>query len=123
MRSVLRPHADIEIIGEAENGIEACSCVERLQPSLILMDINMPKMNGIDATRWIKERHPEVVVIGLTVNDDEVTMALMRQAGATSVVNKETVVDDLYPAIKSLDWKIEATSKQEIPTILGGPTA
>ena len=69
LRSVLESYADVEIIGEASNGTEAVACANRLQPSIVVMDVSIPIMNGIEATRLIKERHPDTIVIGLSVQE------------------------------------------------------
>ncbi|HSL03197.1 MAG TPA: PAS domain S-box protein, partial [Nitrospiraceae bacterium] len=71
LRSVLETYVDIEVIGEASDGEEAVVKAEQFQPSVIVMDINMPKMNGIKATAQIKARFPSTVIIGLSVNADE----------------------------------------------------
>src|SRR6202050_687741 len=63
MKAVLKRAAEFELVGEAANGTEAVSLEEELTPALVLMDINMPEMNGIEATRSMVSRHPEVVVI------------------------------------------------------------
>ena len=102
LRSVLDVHSDIQIVGEAGNGEEAVALVEILRPSLVVMDINMPKMNGIDATAKIKARHPTCMVIGLSVNADEHNREAMRQAGADLLLTKEVAVDELYQAIQNV---------------------
>jgi len=99
LRSVLDGYADIEVIGEAANGEEAVAMTERLRPSLVLMDINMPKMSGVDATAHIKARHPEIVVIGLSVQTGHEPHLAMLKAGATRLLTKEAAVDQLHHAI------------------------
>jgi DNA-binding NarL/FixJ family response regulator len=99
VQSLLRRHADIQIVGEARNGEEALAQVGQLAPDVVLMDINMPRMNGVETTRRIKASHPGVIVIGLTLNDDVATTSTMHLAGASSVVQKERVLDDLHQAI------------------------
>lgn len=99
LRSVLDGYADIEVIGEASNGEEAVAMTERLRPSLVLMDINMPKMSGVDATSPIKTRDPEIVVIGLSVQAGHEPHLAMLKAGATRLLTKEAAVDQLHHAI------------------------
>ena len=99
LRSVLDGYADIEVIGEASNGEEAVAMTERLRPSLVLMDINMPKMSGVDATSHIKTRHPEIVVIGLSVQAGHEPHLAMLKAGATRLLTKEAAVDQLHHAM------------------------
>jgi PAS domain S-box-containing protein len=99
LRSVLESYQDVAIVGEACNGEEAVSFVERLQPTVVLMDINMPKMNGIEAAAEITSRYPAIVVIGLSVNADGANETAMRKAGAATLLTKEAAVDELYRTI------------------------
>ena len=99
LRSVLESYADIEVVGEASNGEEAVVMTARLRPSLVLMDINMPKMSGVDATAHIKARYPEIVVIGLSVQVGHESHLAMLKAGATRLLTKEAAVDQLHHAI------------------------
>ena len=99
LRSVLDGYADIEVVGEASNGEEAVTMTERLRPSLVLMDINMPKMSGVEATARIKARHPEIVIIGLSVQAGHESHLAMLKAGATRLLTKEAAVDQLHHAI------------------------
>jgi len=100
MRSILDAYADVEVVGEAADGQEAISLVNQLRPSVVVMDINMPRMNGIEATREIRMRHPAVVVIGLSVQADPFSRSEMVRAGATALITKEAAVDELYQAIQ-----------------------
>lgn len=100
MRSILDAYADVEVVGEAADGQEAISLVNQLRPSVVVMDINMPRMNGIEATREITVRHPTVVVIGLSVQADPFSRSEMVRAGATALITKEAAVDELYQAIQ-----------------------
>jgi PAS domain S-box-containing protein len=99
LRSVLDDYADIEVVGEASHGDEAITMTERLRPSLVLMDVNMPKMSGVEATARIKTRHPEVVIIGLSVQAGYESHLAMLKAGATRLLTKEAAVDQLHHAI------------------------
>ena len=90
----------IEVIGEASNGEEAVDLTEQLQPTAVVMDLNMPRMNGIEATAKIKMRHPEIVVIGLSVNTSLENQDAMQMAGASTLLTKEAAVDQLYGAIQ-----------------------
>ena len=99
LRSVLEGFADIEIIGEVSNGHEAVEMTRQLQPSAVVMDVNMPMMGGIEATAIIKERQPDVVVIGLTINATIENEEAMRRAGASLLLTKEAAVEELHGAI------------------------
>ena len=72
---------------------------EQLNPAVVVMDINMPKMNGIEATARLRARYPHIAVIGLSVNVGEENKRAMKKAGATSLITKEAAVDQLYIAI------------------------
>ena len=92
---------DVELIGEAANGREAIARVEELKPDVVLMDLVMPEMDGVTATREIKVRYPDVKVLVLTsfVNDAQLTPAL--QAGASGYLLKDIAADDLMKAIRA----------------------
>lgn len=77
----------VEVVGEAENGQEAIEAVQTLQPDLVVMDYMMPVLGGAEATRQIKEIHPEVAVIGFTAADDQGIQSLL-SAGAVAVIDK-----------------------------------
>lgn len=92
---------EVEFVGEASDGLEAIEAVERLQPDIILMDIVMPKMNGIEATRAIMSSHPDTKIIALTsFSDDEQLVKNALQAGAVGYFFKDITVDDLADAIR-----------------------
>lgn len=106
LRSVLESYPDVEVVGESSNGEQAVAAAEALQPTVVLMDINMPKMNGIEATEVIKVRSPSMIVIGLSVNAGGANAEAMKQAGAAMLLTKEAAVEELYQAIReTLDLK------------------
>jgi DNA-binding NarL/FixJ family response regulator len=88
-KSVVRVTPGFEVVGEAETGEEALELVEQLHPQLILMDINMPGINGIETTRRIIEAHPEIKVILLSTYVADDLPADARTCGASAYVNKE----------------------------------
>lgn len=100
LRNVLEEYDDVMVVGEASNGAEALDQVETLRPSMVVMDINMPKMNGIEATAAIKARYPDISVIGLSVQAGGVNEESMKQAGAVTLLTKEAAVEDLYRTIQ-----------------------
>ena len=100
LRSMLEGFPDIEVIGEAANGQEAVDLTEQFMPAAVVMDVNMPLMNGIEATSKIKARHPEIVVIGLSVNTSLDNQEAMQIAGASRLLTKEAAVEQLYGAIQ-----------------------
>ena len=102
LRSLLETYTDIEVVGEASNGEEALSSVVTHQPAIVVMDINMPKMNGIEATAVIRGRYPEIIVIGLSVQAGEEMQQAMLKAGASALLTKEAAVDQLYETIHAV---------------------
>jgi PAS domain S-box-containing protein len=100
LRSLLEGFKDLEVIGEASNGQEVVEMANQLQPSAVVMDINMPVMTGIEATAKIKSRNPDVVVIGLSVNATNENQEAMRTAGASLLLPKESIVEELHGAIR-----------------------
>jgi len=104
---LLKKKPGLEVVGEARDGHEAIEFVQELKPDVILMDISMPGINGIEATRVIHERHPEVCIIGLSMYDDPEKERAMRAAGATDYRNKGCAADELVSAIHACRqiWK------------------
>ncbi|MDP9199650.1 MAG: response regulator transcription factor [Pseudomonadota bacterium] len=101
LRGALDNYADIHVIGEAGDGDEAVRLAGHIQPDIVLMDVNMPKMDGIEATRRITDAFPAVTVIGLSVHNSESIKIAMKEAGAVAFVNKDAAVDDLYRTIQA----------------------
>ena len=101
---LLARYDDIEVVGEAANGYEAVEIDRHLQPDIFVMDVTMPKLDGIEATRRIKQQHPATVVIGLSVHNSPHVENEMRLAGAAAFLNKETAVDQLYETINAV-WQ------------------
>ncbi|HWF59214.1 MAG TPA: response regulator transcription factor [Nitrospira sp.] len=90
----------LEVVGEASNGAEAVELAQGLDPDVVVMDINMPKMDGIEATQQIKANQPTTVVIGLSVNQSADTEKKMKAAGVSTYLTKESAVDALCHAIE-----------------------
>ena len=102
LRSLLSSEPDFEVAGEAGNGRDAIRLVEKLVPDLVLMDLSMPKMNGMDAIREIKNRLPAVKVIALTVHKSEEYILATLQAGANGYVLKDATHTELMMAIRNV---------------------
>lgn len=99
LKAVLNAYADIELVGEAGTGEEAVRLVDRLRPAVVVMDLNLPKLDGVEATRQIKSRYPETIVIGISVNPTKENEEAMRRAGAVGLLSKEAAVEQLYETI------------------------
>ena len=102
LRALLASDSRFEIVGEARDGREAVRCVEKLGPDLILMDLSMPRMSGMDAIREIKKRYPETKIIALTVHKTEEYLLTTLQAGADGFVLKDATHDELILAIENV---------------------
>jgi DNA-binding NarL/FixJ family response regulator len=94
MKAVLRRTSEFELVGEAANGIEAIALAEELSPALVLMDINMPEMNGIEATRQIVSKQPDVVVILCSTYAAGDLPPEVATSGARAYLNKENLGAD-----------------------------
>lgn len=101
LRMLLENEHEIEIVGEAGNAEEAIAAAVRLKPNLILMDIGLPDLSGIDATREIKKRLPEVSIVALTIHEDEEYFFKMLEAGASGYVPKRAAPEELLTAIRA----------------------
>ena len=97
---LLAAYGNIQVVGEAADGEEAVTLTIQLQPEVVLMDVNMPQMDGIEATRRIKQIIPATIVIGLSVQNAAHVGRVMREAGAAAFLNKEAAVEDLYQTIQ-----------------------
>ena len=101
LRMLLENEAGLVIEGEANNGGQALELVEKLNPDVVIMDITLPDISGIDATRQIKASHPKVAVVALTIHEDQQYFFEMLQAGASGYVPKRAAPDDLITAIRA----------------------
>jgi PAS domain S-box-containing protein len=101
LRAMLLGYSDIQIVGEAANGIEAVAQTRSHRPDVVIMDVTMPRMDGIEATQMIKKEWPAVLVIGLTVHTAVHVQSSMKNAGAWDVITKEAAVDELHRSIQS----------------------
>ena len=102
LRTFLTLTGDIEIVGEACNGSEAIRLVEALRPQVVLMDLEMPFMDGYEATRQIKANHPSCRVIALTIHGGEREQQKAFQAGADEFIVKGAPLETLMEAIRKV---------------------
>lgn len=103
LRTVLERTDDIKVIGEAENGKEAIDKATELQPDVVLMDVGMPVMDGIEAVQKIREKHKDINTIMLTSHDNERDILASLSAGACGYCLKDVEPERLYTAIRSVN--------------------
>ncbi len=101
LRMLLGAESDVEIVGEAGTAAQAIEAANTAQPDVILMDIGLPDLSGIDATREIKKRFPGVAVVALTIHEDEEYFFKMLEAGASGYVPKRAAPEELLIAIRA----------------------
>ncbi|MFO7623273.1 MAG: response regulator transcription factor [Anaerolineales bacterium] len=99
---LLRRQADIDVVGEAANGQEAVTLAQQTQPDIVVMDVRMPVLSGIEATRIIREQFPQVQVLVLTAHDDDQYIFSLLQAGASGYLLKTAPINDLLKAIRQV---------------------
>lgn len=102
LRILLSQQEDLEVVGDAENGADAIHKSRQLQPDVVIMDVNMPVMDGLDATRFIREEFPEIKVIALSMHSRKSFVAEMLKAGASGYVPKEQAFEELVQSIKTV---------------------
>lgn len=102
IRSILKSENDIEVIGEAEDGRKALEIVEQLNPDIVLMDISMSSLNGLQATQRIKKKLPKCKVIILTVHEVEEYIFPVLKAGASGYILKKSAPNELIMAIRAI---------------------
>jgi two-component system response regulator NreC len=100
--ALLENEEDIVIVGEAENGREVVRLASQLKPNVVLMDIAMPLLNGLEATRQIKREHPEINVLVLTMYDHEEYFRQMLEVGASGYIIKRAAATELVSAIRAV---------------------
>jgi DNA-binding NarL/FixJ family response regulator len=122
VRSILQRYPNLEVVGEATDGDEAIVSVGEFKPDVVLMDINMQKMDGVTAARLIKIQYTEVAVLGLSAKAKHYDVNAMQKAGAFEVLTKEQTAQELYGAIQRAVAAVqpvlileETPSPKEIP--------
>jgi DNA-binding NarL/FixJ family response regulator len=100
LEMLLKLEKDIEVIGQAQDGAEAVALVERTRPDLVLMDLKMPGLNGIEATRQIRTAYPQVKVLVLTTYDDDEWVFDAIRAGASGYLLKDTPREEVIKAVR-----------------------
>jgi DNA-binding NarL/FixJ family response regulator len=99
LRLILDRHSEFTVVGEADDGRQAVSLVETLKPDVVVMDIGMPRLNGIEAASQITEAHPEIAIVMLSMHSDESYVLRALKAGARGYLLKDSAEADLSRAI------------------------
>lgn len=115
LRSLLDNDPDFVVVGEAKDGRETLAMTEKTAPDVVVMDINLPELNGIEATRQLCDRYPHVKVLGLSVHETGRVVAEMLDAGASGYLPKTSAARELLDAIKT----IMAGNMYVSPAVLG----
>jgi DNA-binding NarL/FixJ family response regulator len=102
LRNMLQEQPDMEVVGEAGDGREALELVRQLTPDIVIMDVTMPNLNGIDATRQINREFPKVKVTALSVHSNTMFVVDMLKAGALGYVLKDSLFDELAESIRTV---------------------
>jgi DNA-binding NarL/FixJ family response regulator len=102
VKALLSTQQNINVIGEASNGLEAFEKLKRVSPDVLLMDINMPVMDGLESTKRIKAEYPDTKVLVLSMHDHEAYLVDMLQAGADGYVLKNSSIEELVYAIQKI---------------------
>lgn len=102
LRALLEAQLDMDVIAEASNGLDAIDSAVMYEPDVVIMDINMPGLNGIEATRQIYKNRPEIKILGLSVHCDQHFVMEMLQSGASGYLLKDCALDELALAIRTV---------------------
>ena len=102
LREIVAEESDLHVVGEAADGAEAMRLAQALRPDIMLLDLIMPGVNGLEVLRWSKAEHPEIKVIIVTVHDEDAYRQAAEASGADAFLLKKTLVTVLLPTIQCL---------------------
>lgn len=102
LRALLEKHQAIKVVGEAEDGRTAVRMVRELEPDIVILDVAMPDLNGIEAARQIIAEHPDIKIIALSMHSDRRFVSEMLKAGASAYLSKDYVFDELESVIRTV---------------------
>ena len=102
MRQIVAEASDLHVVGEAADGTEAMRLIQALRPAIVLLDLMMPQVSGLEVLRWIKAEYPETKVIIVTVHDEDAYRQAVEASGADAFLLKKTLMTDLLPTIRRL---------------------
>ena len=102
MREIVAEASDLHVVGEAADGAEAIRLVQALRPAIVLLDLTMPRVSGLEVLQWMKVEHPETKVIIVTVHTEDAYRQAAEASGADAFLLKKALVTDLLPTIRRL---------------------
>ena len=102
IKSALQEHPEFEVVGEAGDGLQAVDSTKSLRPDIVIMDISMPNLNGIEATRQIKQHNPEIQIVIYTMHSDKELVIDLFRVGISAYVLKDDPLSDLTIALKAV---------------------
>jgi DNA-binding NarL/FixJ family response regulator len=103
VKEEIEEHKGLSVIAEAKDGVTAVNLALQIRPHVVVMEVGISRMHGIEATRWLKMLVPEISVVGLSTQDDEFTRQVMIEAGASAFVSKTVMSEELVSAIIGCD--------------------
>ena len=107
-KEYLSYQTDLNIIGEAKDGFEAVKQIEKLKPDIVFMDISMPQMDGLTAVHLIREKHPEIKIIIITIYEKTLFKEVADSLAVNGFISKSTISDELPKMLKKLDVYVSA---------------
>jgi DNA-binding NarL/FixJ family response regulator len=119
LKALLEKHSSMEVIAEAENGIQTLEIARREKPDVIIMDIAMPDINGIEATRQLKSEMTDIKIVALSMHSDRRFVTEILKAGASAYVLKQSAFEDLEKAIKTVMVNRTFLSADILETVVG----
>jgi DNA-binding NarL/FixJ family response regulator len=127
MRAILQSAADIEIVGEGENGADALRLVDELRPDVLALDVQLPDLNGLEVTRQLRAKGAATAVLILTVHNDPQTIFGLLESGAVGYVLKDEALETLVSAVRSAargeTWLSPAVARQVVRRAVGNPAS
>jgi CheY-like chemotaxis protein len=102
MREIVTEASNLHVVGEAADGAEAMRLIQALRPAIVLLDLTMPGVSGLEVLQWIKMEHPETKVIIVTVHSEDAYRQAAEASGANAFLLKKTLATDLLPAIQRM---------------------
>ena len=109
---------EMTVVGQASNGLEALTMVEQLEPDVVLMDVRMPEMDGVETTRTLKARYPSLGVVAVTGSEDQRAVRDMLVAGASGYVLKDSDGDEILHAVRQAHTGGGVLSPEVTPTVI-----